>query len=163
MHPKIDDFLCAKALEEIKNEEEKKNSLLIELGLYEKAYVPDDEQNDEYTYCEYDEANSVNRYFKKVPIEVTDEEYEQIKKYAVQEKKDTSILSNGQNIFATLLTAVAWIIYISGFICGTVLGVDRYGDPTFMILVYWIAGFVIGTVYYAFAEIIRLLSEIKNK
>lgn len=159
MHPKIDDFLCAKALEEIKNEEEKKNSLLIELGLYEKAYVPDDEQDDEYTYCEYDEANSVNRYFKKVPIEVTDEEYEQIKKYAMQTEKNES---KHKNTIATILSVMAWIAYIAGFILGIVLGNDFYND-SFIMLIYWISGFVVGTIYLGFAEVIKLLSEIKNK
>ncbi len=98
-------------------------------------------------------------------IEITDEEYEEIKKYANQEKteSETFARSGGHNFIATLLTVIAWIVYASGIICGIAYGVDWLGNPTFMILVYWIVGFVVGTIYLGFAEVIKLLSEIKNK
>lgn len=148
-----------KRKELIKEQEEVKSRILIELGLYEKVYAPDNVENNEYNCYEYDYLNQMSRYFKKVPIEITDEEYEQIKKYTMQTEKNES---KHKNTIATILSVMAWIVYVSGFICGIVLGANQYGS-FFLILVYWIAAFTIGTMFHGFAEIIRLLTEIKNK
>ena len=148
-----------KRKELIKEQEEVKSRILIELGLYEKVYAPDNVENNEYNCYEYDHLNQMSRYFKKVPIEVTDEEYEQIKKYAMQTEKNES---KHKNTIATILSVMAWIAYIAGFILGIVLGNDFYND-SFIMLIYWISGFVVGTIYLGFAEVIKLLSEIKNK
>ncbi len=157
MNEKVKAFLDAKKIVEKKNFEEEKRKTLFEAGIYEKVYV--DKEDDE-TFFEYDD-NSQARYYKNVPIEVTDEEYEEIKKYTNQD--DSSYSFFGKNKIANLLKIIAIVVYVSGFIAGIILGLDSWGDPTFLVVVYWIAFFVVGTVYLGFAEIINLLAENKNK
>ena len=66
---------------------------------------------------------------------------------------------------------MAWIIFIGGLIAGIVLGnVDvsysyyTYKEFSFAIaLTYWAISFISGMVFLGFAEIIQLLSDIKEK
>ena len=64
--------------------EEKENKLtaqeLISAGLYEKEYSEKNEYSHEYPDSEWDEENKKQKYFKKVPIQLTDEECEKFKK-----------------------------------------------------------------------------------
>ena len=61
------------------------------------------------------------------------------------------------------MRVIGIIVYIFGFIASFFLGVDRYGDISAMVIVWWIVFFIIGTFYWGFAEIIQLLEDIKNK
>ena len=150
---------------DLKRQQMDKENTLIKLGLFEKVYAPSAEESTGYPYYEFDEVNGVAKYYKKVPIKITDEKYKEIQNYFDQKdntQDEKYARSNGNNFIATLLTVIAWIVYVSGLICGMFYGVNGSG-PTFMLLVCWISAFVIGTMYYGFAEIIRLLTEIKNK
>ena len=126
----------------------------MDLDLYEKVYSPDDVHDEEYSWIEWDSEKSKNKYYKKVPILVTDEECEELKKYSSIEAKNKK-----GNTIATLLMVIAWIVYILGFILGIVLASESFA----LMLVYWVVTFIGGTFYLAFAEIIKLLVEIKNK
>ncbi len=162
MNEKVQEFLKQKKENEYKKYQETKRKSLIASGLYEKIYSPDNKKSEEYPYQETESG----KYFKGVPFEVTDEEYEEIKKYLSQSDDAMDALKNHfrkNNPIAAILTVIAWVVYISGLIVGCVYGVDRWGDPTILMLVYWVAAFIIGTVYLGFAEIIKLLTEIKNK
>ena len=57
-------FLLLKKRKKEKKLEAEKNDTLIKLGLYEKVYLSSENENDD----------SNSKYFKKVAIEVTDEE-----------------------------------------------------------------------------------------
>lgn len=169
MHDKIKEFLDAKKAEERRKFEESKQKTLIELGLFEKEYAP---ELGEYNPIEYNEWDATTcKWYKKTGyISVTDEEYEEIKKYS---KKDETSLSNP---VAIALTVIAWIIFIGGFIAGIAFGtveVTRgvyytytYTDTEFsfkIALIYWCASFISGTMFLSFAEIIKLLDAIKRK
>ena len=68
------------------------------------------------------------------------------------------------NSVARLLKTIAIIVYVCGFICGFLLGKDHYGDLYFpLVLPYWVVGFVCGSMFLGFAEIVRLLHEINQK
>lgn len=157
MNTMVKEFLDTRKELELKNKMEEKEKVLIDLGLYEKVYSPDDDYSVEYSWVEWDNELSKNRYYKKVVVQVSDEEYEEIKKYSSKEVKKE------KNVIATILTVVAWIMYIGGFILGIVLGSTLGGDSFIFVLIYWIAFFIGGTMYLAFAEIIKLLMDIKNK
>ena len=133
------------------------------MGLFEKVYSPENKYSEEFNCYDWDKNNSKYEYYKKVPIEITDEEYEEIKKYSKPTEDVILKHFNKNNTIATILTIIAWVVYVSGLIAGFVLGVDSWGDPTILMLVYWIASFVVGTVYLGFAEIIKILTEIRNK
>lgn len=128
------------------------------------------EFSSEYPSTEWDHINSINKYYKKIPIEVTDEEFEQVRKYSQTAKPQ----GDNKNGVAQALTIIAWIIFIGGFIAGFALGtveVERgfyytYTDTEFSFaaaFVYWCIAFISGTLVLGFAEIIKLLEQIKNK
>lgn len=158
MHEKVKEFLDAKKAEERKEYAEKKQELLIELGLYEKVYSENEEYNNDFPYSEYDSENSKTKWYKKEAIAISDEEYEEVKKYSDLKNND-----NDENPIATILKVIAVIVYIAGFIASFFLGVDRYGDISAMVMVWWIVFFIAGTIYLGFAEIIKLLDAIKKK
>lgn len=168
MNEKLKRFLDIKKEEERKKYEDEKEKILIELGLYEKVYSPDNSYNEEYYFSEWDSANSISKYYKKVPVEITNEEYLEVKKYS---KKEEATVNNPVYI---ALTAIAWIIFIGGFISGIALGtveVERgyhytYTDTEFSLAIaiaYWGISFISGTMFLGFAEIIKLLDAIKKK
>ena len=157
MHEKLKEYF-AKA-------EEKENKLtaqeLIYAGLYEKEYSEKNEYSHEYPDSEWDDENKKQKYFKKVPIQLTDEECEKFKKiYYSSALKPT-------NPIASALSIIAVLIYIGGFIAGIVLGIDAaelYEEFAFSVaFVYWAVSLVSGTMFLGFAEIIKLLNDIKNK
>ncbi len=156
MNEKVEQFLQAKKQAVSEQYEKEKSKFLFELGLFEKEYSPNNEFSSEYYFSEWD--GSATKYFKKVPVQITDEEYEEIKKYANIKTSD-----NGRNIVADMLTAIAVAIYVIGFIASFFLGVNGYGEISDMLIVWWIVFFVAGTIYLGFAEIIKLLQNIKNK
>ena len=152
MHEKIKEFLDAKKAEERKEYAEKKQKLLIELGLVEKEYAPEDYPNNpEYTLWD----DSENKWYKiKDNIELTDEEYEKLLKYT---KDGTE--SNYGNSVATLLTGIAWFIYVFGAIFSLMF----IGEGVFTGLIALFSTIVSGTTFLGFAKIIDLLDDIKNK
>ena len=150
MNEKLKEFLESKKEIQRAEFEENKAKTLIDLGLFDKIYAEDDS---EFTYefpeSEYDAETSTFKRYKKQAIDITDEEYDELKKY-LNYSTDSKT-----NSIATILTVIAWVVYVCGFISGFVL--------SDMMLVYWIASFVVGTIYLGFAEIIKLLTAIKNK
>lgn len=158
MNEKLKEFLDAKKDAEKKAYEEKKNKTLLELGLFEKVYSEKEEYSNDFPYSEYNSENSKTKWYKKEAIAISDEEYEEVKKYSDLKNND-----NDKNPIATILKVIAVIVYIAGFIASFFLGVDRYGDISAMVMVWWIVFFISGTIYLGFAEIIQLLEDIKKK
>lgn len=145
MHEKVKEFIDKK-----KEEQERlKQKHLNELGLFDT----EDATSSDYDILKYED--NVAKYYKKVPIEVTDEEYEQILKAS---KQDNNI--GGNNNTAVALTVIAWIVYAAGFIAG----IAQETEFSFAIaLTYWSAALIGGTMFLGFAEIIKLLQKIVNK
>ena len=171
MNDKLKEFLDVKKADEKNRYEEEKRETLIDLGLFEKVYSPDNSYNEEFSWVEWD-GSSTNKYYKKVPVEITDEEYQEVKKYLRQEKTKKETTYN--NPIATALTVIAWVLFIGGFIAGIALGtveVERgyyytYTDTEFsfaIAFVYWCVSLISGTMFLGFAEIIKLLDAIKRK
>ena len=165
MNEKVKEFLDAKKKAEQKKYAEEKQKTLIALGLFEKVYSPNNTYSAEFPVYEYDSVSGKNKWYKKVPIEITDEEYQEVKKYAKKEE------SSKTNPIASILTALAWIVFIGGFIAGLVFGTvevesSYYSEAEFSLaaaFVYWCDAFIYGTIFLVFAEIIKLLEAIKNK
>ena len=138
-----------------------RDEFLISEGLFERVYYEENEEENraDYPFYEWDTKGNVSRYYKKVPIEVTDEEYEQIKKYAGMDSAP-----GNNNVIANVLTVIAWLTYICGFIAGIILGQDAGIEFDMQVaFIYWATTFVSGTMLLGFAEIIKLLTAIKNK
>lgn len=165
MNQRLKNFLDAKEYEKRKEYEEEKRKTLLELGLFEKVYAPDNRQSEEFPFYEYDNNTSTSRYYKEVPIEITEDEYVEVKKYSKKEK------TSENNSIASALTFIGLGIIICGFIAGCVFGnvvVKEYwsNDTEFSFKVaftYWIVSFISGMMFFGFAEIIKLLEDIKRK
>jgi len=167
MNERLKRFLDAYKIDEIKRYEKEKRKTLINAGLYEKEYSPDGFDDEEHPF--YDDGT--DKYYKKVPINITDEEYQELKKYT--NKANTESEPN-TNTIATALAIIAWIIFIFGFIAGIAFGNTEvehgyyynYTKKEFSLVIaatYWGISFISGTVFLGFAEIIKLLDGIKNK
>ena len=126
---------------------------LIELGIFEKEYSPSQEYNDKYPLSEYDYEKQVYKYYRHVPVEISDEDYEELKKY-------TGISKSKRSAVATMLIVIAVVVYVFGFI-GSCFLVDLYDVAG--LIVGWVATFISGTLYLGFAAIVQLLYDIKNK
>ncbi len=167
MNEKVKGFLNEKAAEERKKYEEEKKKKVLELGLCEKVYSEDGAYSTEFPYSEYDRVTLKTKWYKREPISITDEEYEEIRKYSKVEKEN-------ENIIAQALEVIAWVIFIGGVIAGIILGnvevlkgtYYQYTDTEFSFAVaftYWCIALISGTMFLGFAEIIKLLEDIKNK
>ncbi len=162
MNERVKEYLDAKGRERIERYKKEKNETLCTLGLFEKEYSPNNEWSEEYCLNEWDSDLEQTRYYKNAPIEVTDEEYEEILKFSKDE---------GGNVIAKVLTCIAWIVFVGGFLVGIALGnveVEGYysyhKEFSFAIAFgYWCTSFISGMVFLGFAEIIKLLNDIKNK
>ncbi len=153
--------------------EEEKNAMLLKLDLCEREYSQENKRSAEYPCCDY----TTGRYYKEVPIKVTDEEYRELIKYANESKEDnlTYAPDETKNPVAGFLWFIAMALYIGGFLSGIVFAnktVDVGGyyysrtATKFMwsvALTYWCTAAVSGTLLLGFAEIIKLLEAIKNK
>lgn len=151
-------------------QDDERAKALIEAGLYDRVYSPDNILSDEYPETEWDDEIYVNRFYKAVPIDITDEEYEEFRKVYEREKKfdeEDSDSESYSNPVATALNVIAAIIIIAGLIVGAVCGnVDvGYSHKEFSLavaMVYWAVALVSGTLIVGLAQIIKLLTAIKN-
>ena len=155
MHPLVADYLKTQEQKSNIDTLETKNDLLLKLGLYEKEYSDDAVPSAEYQNWD----DIAQKYYRAVPVSVTDEEYAEILKY---QKKDPSV---PDNTIAVIFKVIGYFIFVIGFIIGIILGASTIsGDFSFVVaLTYWGVSFISGMVFLGFAEIIQLLTEIKNK
>lgn len=138
MHPMLEQYFEKKQNEEKKERE----ALLIREGLYETVE---------------DEASGKS---KVVPISVTDEEFEQIKKYAkktvpVKKKKENEV-AKGLKFFGDTVIAV-------GAVAGLCVGAMCYNVGDFVGILSaistWIVAGVFGALIRGVGEIVRLLDR----
>ncbi|MCX7614809.1 MAG: hypothetical protein N2Z65_03530 [Clostridiales bacterium] len=101
----LSDFIKEK--KQLELEERKKE--LIDLGLLEKVYSSKEEPSSEYPFAEWSEEEQKEKYYKKVPIEVSDEDYAQLCKYTK---------TDNENTIASIIQFVAWLGIIVGIIIG---------------------------------------------
>ena len=166
MNDKVKRFLSDQAEKEMKARED----YLISLGLYEKRYTDYQHYSEEYPESEWDSEGTEFKYYKKEAIAVTDEEFEEIKHYAQINLKHNND-DDRNNAVAGALTAIAVVIFIAGLILGLVMGIDEVGsrrNPEYewdfaVTMIYWGSAFISGMMFLGFAEIIKLLTAIKNK
>lgn len=133
MHPMLEQYFEKKQNEEKKERE----ALLISEGLYETGE---------------DSNNPV-----KVPLQVSDEEYERIKGYASKKTVDRK-----ESIIASWLKIFSICIFVFGSIGGMVMAASQPQDSMYTIaitLFIWVESAVIGSLLLGISEIIRLLNR----
>lgn len=138
----------------------RRQETLTELGLFEKEYAPNNVSSEDYPFWDWD-ANGSPVYYRKIPVEVTEEEYQQIMKYVRTDN------GSGTNGVAKALDITAWIIFIGGFLLGLIMAVETSGyDTEFsfaVALACWGTAFLSGLLLLGLSEIIKLLDAIKRK
>lgn len=160
MNKMVEEYINSKRKEEREKYLKDKNETLIKLGIYEKVYSPINMLSEEYPWIEWDDEKEDELYYKKVAADVSDEEYEEILRLNKEIKQKQQ---SQQNPIAMTLMVIAVITYIAGFIAGIALGWDGYDFNIMIAFIYWCVAFISGTMLLGFAEIIKLLNDIKNK
>lgn len=158
----VQQFLESKKAEERAEYEEEKRKILRDLGLVHKEYSDNDEYTEGFPNSEYDQAKGRVVWYRITGIDVSDEEYEEIRKYTNCDEKEYI-----RNYIASVLQVIAWVIYVGGFFLGIKMGNEMStftSEFAFSVaIVYWCVALVSGTIFLGFAEIIKLLEAIKRK
>ena len=171
MNKVVEDYLNIKAKEAADEEQKKKDALLLELGLYEKEYSPNGKYSPDYPLSEWDSENNTSKYYKKIPIVVSDDEYLEILKYQKTTAAEDEAKIKKTNTVSIIFKVLAWIVFVGGLLAGIVLGqtevIDGYSTYTEFsfatALLYWAISFVSGMFFLGFAEIIQLLHDLRKK
>ncbi len=159
MHPKVEAYLAEKETVRKAAHQAEKQRFLEKEGIFE--FVPNPIQKDGYTSefpdCEPDPNTGEYVYGKKTPVEITDEEYELLR--AVSGVEST----HNRNKVASILQGIAYAIYILAGLAAFIMLLS--GDEYLLIptLITLFSGLISGTSFLGFAEIIKLLHEIKGK
>lgn len=163
MDKRIEVYLNEKRKEYNKKQKKKykknKADTLLELGLWEKEYSPDGMFSNEYCFRESKEGEEL--YFKRVPINISDEDFdmltEELAQMDVEEDSDSNNEKEEKSI-VKFLWVIAWLLFGGGFLCSFIV-VGRYGGTGFFVC---LGSFMAtGALYAGIAEIIELLNDIK--
>ena len=166
MNQRVQEFINQQKIQAEYNMNMEKAKVLNDLGLYDKEYSENPAWSEEYHDYEYDQVTQQGKYFRKIPISVTDEEYAEILKYSniANTQIESDDVKTNSNIIATIFSVIAVFIFILGLFLGFVLGdAIGYKFSIGVALICWGSGFVGGMLMLGFAEIIKLLTAIKNK
>lgn len=166
MNQKVQNFINQQKIQLENNKNMEKAKVLNDLGLYDKEYSENPAWSEEYPDYEYDQVTQQGKYFRKIPISVTDEEYAEILKYSNIDNTqiESDDVKTNSNTIATIFSVIAVFIFILGLFLGIVLGdAIGYKFSIGVALICWGSGFVGGMLMLGFAEIIKLLTAIKDK
>mgnify|MGYP000900823321 FL=1 len=166
MNQKVQEFINQQKIQLENNKNMEKAKVLNDLGLYDKEYSENSAWSEKYPEYEYDQVTQQGKYFRKIPISVTDEEYAEILKYSNIDNTqiESDDVKTNSNTIATIFSVIAVFIFILGLFLGIVLGdAIGYKFSIGVALICWGSGFVGGMLMLGFAEIIKLLTAIKNK
>lgn len=155
MDQKVKEFIEAARTEERKDFERQRDALLMSLG-FVKAEKERRYANRRSTYFPYYDEDK-KQYFGEftVPVDVTDEEYEEIKRITGKNTHPINTKNNSAENFLRVMNIISLII---GFIMALILLIlsANYG-PSFIL----ISGIVILTSLTSWA-IIKVLLNISN-
>lgn len=156
MHESIITFLE----KQNKIKRENRRQFLLNNNICERIYNPveDSEYSEEYPFRDRD----TNKWYKKEPLDVTDEEFELIQKAYNEAHTSEKPESNG---VAIIFIIFGWITLIAGLIESLAAASDDKGK-TFIVSVFIIHfAFTIlsSMIYFGFGEVIKLLHSINNK
>ena len=155
MNDKVEEYLNKKR----KEYEDARAKKLIDLGICDRVYAPSSGfTTNEYPYAEYDQKTYTNRYYKLIPCQITDEEYEEIMKYS----NTSEVKINSAFITFKIAAAIIWLFGLFGGI-GTGMIFADYEFSWISAFSVWIGTFIFGLQIFGMGKIIELLSDIKYK
>lgn len=167
MNEKVKEFLDELKSEETNELREKKREILSKLEIFEKEYSPDDTYSDEY--CEVEKLDESDiKYYKKVYPEISDEEYEALKKELEKRNPPKKpFIVRALIIFAWVYLAVS--VVSTAFT--TISYIAQYSEYSSQIMPQLLPSLISGLIsaavrwitFMAYAKVIELLYDIKNK
>lgn len=165
MDKNIQNFISAKKKELEKIKLDKKRNFLIQQGLYEKVYAPDQHNvdTDEYPHKVYNKKKKSYMYYKIVIPEISDEDYGKLLKVCnfIEEEKQTITDTNQKEesseravpFVSMLMYFATAIIFVAGIIA------TAYDSRN--IALYIFSAFISGCLFIALGKIIELISKSK--
>ena len=151
MNERLEKWFAKKEAKKKQSELEEKKDVLRAAGLCDREYS----KKHTAEYPLYDGTNY--QYYREIFVEVTDDEYERIKKIVETEK--TANTEKGRPKVATVLRVMSLIIEVGGIIVA--LPLLENSLQAFLSTAISIA--LSSTLCWAFSVIIDLLYDIKNK
>lgn len=158
MNERLQEYLNKKTVENRAKFESQRDANLIAAGLFEKRFSPLNKEDDpEYPFSMWNKEESRMMYYKKVAIQITDEEYEAFLKAGPV--KSAVIEEESKNGVASTLFGIAVTIYILLGFAGLICMFSNFLTG----LIVMFGGFVSGSTFLGFAEIIKQLHKLNNK
>lgn len=171
MNKKVQEYINSKQkeLNEIltTKKQSAKESFLIEEGFCNKVYAPESGEfsKSEYSYSEYDKEKEAYFYYKLVPMDISDEDYESmLSAYnavedELDDEDDEEEENDSKNNMSVFMIVASVIIYIAGFVGGIVAGnnFNRYEFTWWLAIAIWVPTFVYGSLLLGVSEVIKLL------
>ena len=158
MNERLQEYLNKKAEEKRAKYESERDANLIAAGLFEKRFSPTGKAEDpEYPFSQWNKTENRMMYYKKVAIVITDEEYEEFLKAGPV--KTAVVEEESKNAVASTLFGIAVTIYILMGLVGLIAMIANF----VMGLGVMFGGFIFGSVFLGFAEIIKQLHKLNNK
>lgn len=164
MNERVEKYLSFKKEEARKAQAAYRDKVLVAAGLYEREYVPKQEGDDNW-----DESLTwdpqAQQYYKKVGIQVTDEEFAQIEAYTTekQDSGETGMFANvGQKIM-DLASLVCWMGIILSILTGIIMMAAELVLPGLLIGVVGSLGSWIGSWFtYGFGQLLETTKQIEK-
>ena len=153
--------------------QQQKRDFLYSEGIYEIEYSKDGKESEEYQEYDYDQTTGEFKFYKYVFPEISDEEYEQLKalKEKAEGREEKKVATNKLDtpLISKILLYIGTSIFVGGIFLAfitLVTWLDDFALNDFAVEAFFV---ILGTsftefaFFWGFAEIIKLLNDIKNK
>ena len=156
MDTKVKEFLEEARAKERKAFERKRDEHLISLGLIKETKK---EYSDyySYTYSNYDDETKKYYQLINVPVEVSDDEYEEIKKFSAPTTPVEEI-DNGAEKFLGVMNGISFAVCLITAVILLFVGMGSYRDSGY----YYLASVVILLTSLVSWAIVKVLLNISN-
>lgn len=170
MDNRVRAFIDQKKAEKYAKEYAQKNDVLIRLGLYDKVYspIPLSGPTSEYPNSEWDYNTNSYKYYRCVPFEVSDAEFEELLKYTGK-SKETGVFANIGKKLKLLANVMFWLTFIGALVCGLIfiiVGMDGDDDLLFvglpLLAIGPIFAWLSNCLLYGFGELIDKTAQIEK-
>ena len=140
MNPKVAEYIEKQNKKEAEKLAEKKLELAEEFALYEKVYYDGDDHHTEYPFSDW-VSDDKYRYYKKVLVHLSDEEYYELLEYKKQDEYRET------NPLAVIIKVFAWFIIIGGIIAGFVV-IGNKSSLIGVAMICWAGGLVSSLLFF---------------
>lgn len=152
MNEKIEQYINKRRAEIEEQQKKERNEFLIEIGLYDVEYADSDEYSDEYPDTVRDPETGRKRFCKKIALEVTDEEYEELRTLTYQGTyRDYGTWTSG------FLRNFAVILILVGIF--TTITITAMTESILLFTIGILTTLTFGAILLGISEMIRLLNR----